>query len=239
VRARAALPLAVALPVALGAAAPASVPAPEQGRFVVLEPVSGEVQARAAGSTRYRDVEGRRRYPVGVTVDAQEGAVRLIVARDAEGGVSRAVFSDGKFTVTQAPEGDPVATLRLTGPSYADVCGDATASARRKRRVRRLWGDGRGAFRTSGRYSAATVRGTRWLTEDRCDGTVTRVVRGEVEVDDFAAAPPEPAPPGEPPPPASAPGAGGEEGEPPVQPVTDGRGGDVIVSAGGSYVARP
>ena len=48
--ARAALPLALALPVALGAAAPAPLPAPEQGRFVVLEPVSGEVQARAAGA---------------------------------------------------------------------------------------------------------------------------------------------------------------------------------------------
>ena len=249
--ARAALPLALALPVALGAPAPAPLPAPEQGRFVVLEPVSGEVQARAAGADRYRSLEGRRRYPVGVTVDAQEGAVRLIVARDGEGGVSRAVFSEGKFTVTQAPDGDPVATLRLTGPSYGDVCDDATASstataaARRKKRVRRLWGDGRGAFRTAGRYSAATVRGTRWLTEDRCDGTVTRVLRGEVEVDDFGAAAPEPAPTPEPPaggespPPASAPGAGGGEGAAPVRPVTDGDGGDVIVSAGGTYVARP
>ena len=73
-----------------------------------------------------------------------------------------------------------MATLRLTGPSYADVCDGATAAAKRRKRVRRLWGDGKGSFRTSGRYSAATVRGTRWLTEDRCDGTITRVVRGEV-----------------------------------------------------------
>jgi hypothetical protein len=29
------------------------------------------------------------------------------------------------------------------------------------------------------------VRGTKWLTEDRCDGTLTRVVRGKVEVRDF------------------------------------------------------
>lgn len=239
-----ALLLVAVLPVALVAAAPAApAPEPEQGRYVVLEPVSGDVEVRPASSTRYRDLDARRRYPVGVTVDAQEGAVRLIVGRGDDGGVSRAVFSDGKFTVTQAREGDPVATLRLTGPSYADVCDGATAAAKRRKRVRRLWGDGKGSFRTSGRYSAATVRGTRWLTEDRCDGTITRVVRGEVRVDDFGAAPPAPTPtpePGGPSPPAGPVQGGGEGGgEPAVRPVTDGSGGDVIVSAGGSYAARP
>jgi hypothetical protein len=239
-----ALPLVAALPFAVVAAAPAAPdPEPEQGRYVVLEPVSGDVQVRPASSTRYRDLDARRRYPVGVTVDAQEGAVRLTVARGNGAGVSRAVFSEGKFTVTQAREGDPVATLRLTGPSYADVCDGATAAAKRRKRVRRLWGDGKGSFRTSGRYSAATVRGTRWLTEDRCDGTITRVVRGEVQVDDFGRLPPVPTPtpePGEPTPPAGPVAGGGEDGgEPAVRPVTDGSGGDVVVSAGGSYAARP
>ena len=54
-----------------------------------------------------------------------------------------------------------------------------------QRRVRRLWGDGRGRFRTRGRYGAATVRGTKWLTLDRCDGTKVRVVRGKVAVRDL------------------------------------------------------
>ena len=93
------------------------------------------------------------------------------------------------------------------------------------------------------------MRGTRWLTEDRCDGTVTRVVRGSVEVDDFlrtrrsprrrrrptpaaagrraAAAPPAPA------------GGGEGEGDPSVRPAPQDAEGDVIVSAGGTYVARP
>ncbi len=30
-----------------------------------------------------------------------------------------------------------------------------------------------GSFRTKGRYSASTVRGTTWNTSDRCDGTLT------------------------------------------------------------------
>ncbi len=256
-RRRTALPLALALPVAAAgavalAAEPggATIPSPEQGRFVVLEPVSGEVQVRPAGATRYRDLTTRSRHPVGVTVDAQEGAVRLIVSRGG-GAVSKAVFSEGKFTVTQSRGDDPLATLTLTGPSYADVCDGASAARKRRKRVRRLWGDGKGSFRTSGRYSAATVRGTRWLTEDRCDGTVTRVVRGAVEVDDFRRVKPEPepeptptptpAPPGaEPPPAPSAPVGGGEGSEDPsVRPAPGDSESDVIVSSGGTYVARP
>jgi hypothetical protein len=210
------------------------------------------VQVRPAGATRYRDLTERRRFPVGVTVDAQEGAVGLIVGRGG-GSVSKAVFSQGKFTVTQGRGEDVLTTLTLTGPSYADVCNRASVARKRKKRVRRLWGDGKGSFRTSGRYSAATVRGTRWLTEDRCDGTVTLVVRGEVEVDDFRREAPDPeptptptptpgAPPsgGEPPPPPAAPVGGGEgEEDPSVRPAPDGSENDVIVSAGGTYVARP
>ena len=51
--------------------------------------------------------------------------------------------------------------------------------------VRAVWGDGKGKFRTKGRYSSATVRGTNWLTADRCDGTLTKVKRGVVEVRDI------------------------------------------------------
>ena len=49
----------------------------------------------------------------------------------------------------------------------------------------KLWGSGKGKFRTSGKYSSATVRGTIWLVEDRCDGTLTKVTRGTVQVRDL------------------------------------------------------
>ena len=58
-------------------------------------------------------------------------------------------------------------------------------SSAKKKRKRRLWGDGKGNFRTSGRRSAATVSGTKWLVEDTCAGTLTRVARGKVKVRDF------------------------------------------------------
>ena len=62
--------------------------------------------------------------------------------------------------------------------------GKASAAAKRKKK-RRLWGDGQGKFRTEGSYSSATVRGTKWLVQDRCTSTLTRVVRGRVSVRDF------------------------------------------------------
>jgi hypothetical protein len=58
----------------------------------------------------------------------------------------------------------------------------ASAAAKRGRR---LWGDADGRFRTRGRYSSGAVRGTRWLTVDRCDGTLTVVREGQVAVRDF------------------------------------------------------
>ena len=51
--------------------------------------------------------------------------------------------------------------------------------------MRRLFGDGKGSFRTRGRNAAATVRGTRWSVQDRCDGTLVTVQRGRVEVRDL------------------------------------------------------
>jgi hypothetical protein len=43
----------------------------------------------------------------------------------------------------------------------------------------------KGKFRTSGRYAAATVRGTAWDMIDRCNGTLTVVHRGVVSVHDL------------------------------------------------------
>ena len=51
--------------------------------------------------------------------------------------------------------------------------------------MRQIWGDGKGSFRTRGRYASATVRGTKWLTSDRCDGTNVKVTRGVIQVADF------------------------------------------------------
>ena len=86
--------------------------------------------------------------------------------------------------MTQTRGARPVTQLALSGKLS---CGKGKASSSaRKKKVRRLWGDGKGRFRTKGRYGAATVRGTKWLTEDRCNGTLMRVRQGVVAMLDFA-----------------------------------------------------
>ena len=69
----------------------------------------------------------------------------------------------------------------------AKRAGGALAATRipKSRSVRHLWGNGSGLFRTKGRYASATIRGTKWLTDDRCDGTLVRVAKGAVTVRDF------------------------------------------------------
>ena len=42
-----------------------------------------------------------------------------------------------------------------------------------------------GRYRTNGSNSQATVRGTRWRTVERCDGTLTTVAEGVVVVRDL------------------------------------------------------
>ena len=72
----------------------------------------------------------------------------------------------------------------VVGKSDQTEWPSANIAAKKKRR---LWGDGKGKFRTKGKHSAATVVGTRWLVEDRCNGTLTKVVKGKVRVRDFRA----------------------------------------------------
>ena len=103
-------------------------------------------------------------------------------------------FGGGVFTLRQSPRAAgawtctcAAARFRLPAPGRApNARGGSLASAYACAAVRKLWGrDSGGRFRTHGRHSQATVRGTRWLTVDRCDGTLTRVTQGAVAVRDF------------------------------------------------------
>ena len=82
------------------------------------------------------------------------------------------------------PSASALGELRLDGGDFLDCVSSVRALAK-KRPARRLWGSGKGRYKTRGRYSSATVRGTKWLTEDLCDGTRITVVEGTVVVRDF------------------------------------------------------
>jgi DNA-binding beta-propeller fold protein YncE len=178
-------------------AAPAPpLPPPAVGRTANVVPLSGAVLVRRPGAGRFAPLVRAQQIPIGSLVDTTHGVVRLITASDLRGGQQRARFYDGRFRLRQRRAQRPVTELDLSGGDFG-VCRQATAGAavraaaskrrkRSKRSVRHLWGDGIGRFRTDGRYGSAGVRGTIWLTEDRCDGTLVRVRRGTVEVRDFA-----------------------------------------------------
>ena len=167
---------------------PPSVPPPVLSRTFNAEPVSGRVLARVPGTTRFVPIERLTSLPAGTIVDTRRGRVRLFAA-DGKGGIQSAEFYEGVFRLLQPARGRGLVELHLFGGSFTG-CGRAVkpagaAAGKKTRSVRHLWGDGRGRFRTVGRFSSATLRGTQWLTDDRCDGTVTRVTKGSVTVRDF------------------------------------------------------
>ena len=178
--------------------------APILGRRVNAEPVNGDVfvsvppgtVARASASVpglkgrNFIPLREARQLPVGSIFDTRKGTVRLTSARNTRGVTQSGEFLGGVFQVLQSRKASAkgLTELRLKGASFRG-CGRATGkkanAAASRRRIRRLRGSGRGRFRTRGRYSAATVRGTIWTVTDRCDGTLTKVTRGKVAVRDL------------------------------------------------------
>jgi predicted outer membrane repeat protein len=155
----------------------ADLPPPEAGETVNVSESRGRVRVRLPGSDEYFELEDAQQVPVGSTFDTAKGRVNLVAA-----GQQRSWFYQGVFRLGQTKGAKPLSTLTLSGRLS---CGkSANIAAKRKRR---LWGDGKGKFRTKGKHSAATVVGTRWLVEDRCNGTLTRVTKGRVRVRDFRA----------------------------------------------------
>jgi hypothetical protein len=166
------------------------VPLPVLGDTVVVSPGTGKVLVRRPGSPRFRILDEPSRVPVGSIVDAREGHVQLVTSIAADGRLQAGTFWGSRFQVRQPRRGRGLTSLVLRGGNFAacrrpSANGSRVAGASAVRRIRRLWGRDRGGrFRTYGRQSQATVRGTRWLTEDRCDGTLTRVTSGAVAVRD-------------------------------------------------------
>lgn len=160
---------------------------PVPGVRAGVVPVRGRVLVKVPRTNRFVELRNATEIPIGSQVDTRTGAVRLISGAGG-GRTQRAEFFDGLFTIRQARARRSVMRLIMGGGNFG-ICrrGSSAQSvgARPRRPVRRLWGSGRGRFLTRGRYSAATVRGTRWLVQDRCDGTLTRVTQGSVLVRDF------------------------------------------------------
>jgi hypothetical protein len=157
-----------------------TVPPPVAGVSVNVAPVSGVVKVRLRGTNRFVNLARLRNVPVGSEFDVRKGRVRLVSAAGAKK-TQTGVFYAGRAIVRQKKAKTPVTTLELSGPL---ACPKRSFAAAAPPRTRRLWGNGKGRFSTKGRFASAAVRGTTWLTEDRCDGTLIRVQSGTVQVTD-------------------------------------------------------
>jgi hypothetical protein len=167
-------------------AAPAE---PVLGKSMAVEPVSGRVQIRLPGSSGYVSLADAGSIPTGSVVDARRGTLTLQSALDLDGRVQTATVRGAVFEVRQSATGNGVTDLVLRGGAPAScsrTTGRIAAVAAKKSKPGALWArDSHGRFRTRGRNSVATVRGTRWSTRETCAGTVTRVMQGAVDVRDL------------------------------------------------------
>ena len=153
---------------------PAQEPVPVVNQTVVAREVSGTIRVRRPGSRDFVDLDASVGIPLGSTVDAKQGEVEIASVPRAGAAPERAKFKDGIFRLSQSRG---ITSLTLT-EQLAPCPRRGARAAQRKPKTRKLWGDGRGSFRTVGRYSAATVRGTRWLVQDTCAGTLRASRRG-------------------------------------------------------------
>ncbi len=155
---------------------PTPMPTPVPGKTVVGQPVRGKVLVKLPGKG-FAELEGTQSIPLGSTVDTKHGTISLTAKTG-----QTATFRDGIFKITQTKT-----TTDLTLSEALAKCParrSAHTATKKKPKTRKLWGNGSGSFRTRGQYSAATVRGTEWLVQDSCAGTLTRVKKGVVAVRD-------------------------------------------------------
>jgi hypothetical protein len=167
---------------------------PVLGRTENAAPVSGTVFVLSGG--RLAPLTEARQIRSGAEIDALHGTVSLTSAIG-RGKTQTGRFGGAVFKVTQDKAGASKGLTTLTlvnnafkgAPSYATCkphkAGDASLAALSSRALQILHASAHGKFRTRGRYSAATVRGTVWSIADRCDGTLTHDVTDSVLVNDF------------------------------------------------------
>jgi hypothetical protein len=128
----------------------------------------------------------------GDTVDVTNGAVTFTGVDGSFGSFSSTEFLDDN--VLGSPSSllarfrvdivDNVTLLTLVGGDFSGCTAPRSLSANTKP-VQQLWGSAKGNFRTKGHYASATIRGTIWLVEDRCDGTLVVDRKDPVDVLDI------------------------------------------------------
>jgi hypothetical protein len=163
-------------------------PFPQAGVNGNVAPVTGTVLVELPGSGTFVVLTGLRQVPFGTIIDATNGKVTVTTVGP-HGELQSMTFYAGKFELIQGPHDQVIAAL---GGGRFHVCPTkrerghlaraSSSHASGKHVVRKLWAEGHGSYSTKGNYAAGAVVGTRWLTEDLCNGTLIHVATDSVEV---------------------------------------------------------
>jgi hypothetical protein len=163
---------------------------PEHGVQVLGSPVSGSVKVKKPGQGGFETLrKGVSKIPVNSLIDTRGSRIHITAATGNFGNRTpdqSVDFYDGIFRILQSADVDSPAVAQLVeklacgagkGKQAKASSGGPVAVKARKRR-RRLWGSGHGSYATSGGGGTGSVRGTTWLTQDTCKGTLFRVAEG-------------------------------------------------------------
>ena len=156
---------------------------PVAGKTVAGTVVKGKVLVKTRGG-KYVALDPGTPIPLGSTIDTRHGTIQLTAQQKKNGKTQTAKFFDGIFKITQTKKTTDLTLTQALAKCPKRKHSAHAAAKKKKPKTRKLWGNGSGSFRTRGRYSAATVRGTKWLVQDACSGTLTRVRKGVVSVRD-------------------------------------------------------
>jgi hypothetical protein len=153
-------------------------------------------KVKLPGTNEYVDLVPGMTLPPGTVVDLSggggiqltnsDGQTMTFYGEDASASqivISGELFADRLSSGVKAAR-PPVENIVLTGGNFA-ACKTKGLHTKTPPPVRKLWGKGKGHYRTKGRFAAATVLGTWWATVDRCDGTLIIVKQGVVVVRDL------------------------------------------------------
>jgi hypothetical protein len=163
---------------------PPPLPPPVVGKTANVTPVKGKIRVKQPGKKKFVRLVAATHIRVGSELDATKGTVRLVTATSLHKTQS-GLFNGGLFKIGQKKGKRPFTDLSLTAHLSCANGHKAAHSSAKRRHSRRLFGNAHGRFRTRGRHSVATIRGTKWLVKDTCNTTLTRSIRGTVVVQDL------------------------------------------------------
>jgi hypothetical protein len=168
------------------AVGPDAVAPPVIGKTANAAVVKGKVLVKRKGSKKFVPLGAGGPVPVGSTFDTRKGTVAIDTAGGTGKPLQHGEFKGSQFVLQQSAK-NPLTTLSLGGGGLTKCSGRVPkgGSGAQKRR-RSLFSNVTGRFRTRGRNSSATVRGTKWTMTDTCAGTLTIVKQGTVVVRDFS-----------------------------------------------------